>query len=192
MYRLMRNIHLGLGLISVLMALVFAVSSIVIVYRPLLNTKPTETETAVTLPADARSAPRAAALALMTGHGLRGDLRDIQEKDGRVTFHIVRPGEVSDVAYAVSSGDATIKTKRQSALETLVSLHTNHGFWHEYMPSNLWAALALFASLGLLLLGLSGIYLWFQHHKERVIGGVLLGFSLIFGFTALLLTRLQQ
>jgi hypothetical protein len=36
----MRNIHLGLGLIFVLMALVFAVSSLVIIYRPWIETKP--------------------------------------------------------------------------------------------------------------------------------------------------------
>ena len=58
--------------------------------------------------------------------------------------------------------------------------------------SNLWAALSLLASIGLLLLGATGIYLWFVHHNERIIGGALLGFSLIFGFVTLVLTRLQM
>ncbi|MEZ5353809.1 MAG: PepSY-associated TM helix domain-containing protein [Bryobacteraceae bacterium] len=188
----MRNIHLGLGLVFVLMALVFAASSMVIIYRPLLNTKPVDTETTVKLSPDAAASPRAAARLLMTSHGIRGDLRQAQERAGRFHFQIARPGEMAEVVYEPSSGEAKIKTRRQGALETLVHLHTNHGLWHEYMPSNFWAAIALLTSIGLLLLGVSGIYLWFQLHNERLIGGILLGFGLIFGFVTLLLTRLQQ
>jgi len=192
MFRLMRNIHLGLGLTCVLMAIVFAISSLVIIYRPLLNTQPLETESNVRLSAGAAANPRTAALALMTEHGVRGDLRQIQEKGDRVTFRIVRPGEVADVAYTRSTGETSIKMRRHSALETMVQLHVNHGLWHEYTPANLWAAISLLASVGLLLLGGSGIYLWFAHHSERVIGGILLGFSLLFGLITLVLTRSQQ
>jgi len=188
----MRNVHLGLGLIFVMMALVFAVSSLVIIYRPWLKTKPVDTETVVQLSPEALQNPRAAALSLMTAHGLKGDLRQIEERGDNVRFRIVRPGEMVDVSYSRTAAQAKIKTRRQGALETLVQLHTNHGLWHEYMPANLWAALSLLASLGLLLLGASGIYLWFAHHSERKIGGILLSFSMIFGIVTLVLTRLEQ
>jgi hypothetical protein len=56
---------------------------------------------------------------------------------------------------------------------------------------NLWAALAFFGSAGLLLLGLTGIYLWFVRYRDWI-GGVLLGFGVIFGAITLVLTRLQQ
>jgi hypothetical protein len=192
MFRLMRNIHLGLGLIFVLMALAFAVSSLVIIYRPWLNTKPHDSESTVRLAPEAAANPRAAARLLMVAHGLKGDLRQIQEQGDSVRFRIVRPGEAAEVAYSPSTGEAKIKLRRHGALETLVQLHTNHGLWHEYVPSNLWAAISLLASAGLLLLGLTGIYLWFTHHSERLIGGILLGSGLIFGFVTLLLTRLEQ
>jgi len=192
MFQLMRNIHLGLGLIFVLMALVFAISSLVIIYRPLLNTTPQDTETAVRLSPDDAASPRVAARVLMTAHGFKGDLRQIQEQGDTVRFRIVRPGEAAEVEYARSTGEARIKKKRQGALETLVHLHTNHGLWHEYAPSNLWASISLLASAGLLLLGATGIYLWFAHHSERVIGGILLGSGLVFGLVTLYLTRLQQ
>ncbi|MBI4908109.1 MAG: hypothetical protein HY820_31075 [Acidobacteria bacterium] len=188
----MRNTHLGLGLLFVLMALVFAISSLVIIYRPMLNTKPTDTESTLKLSREAAANPRAAAMELMTTHGMKGELRQIREAGERVSFRIVRPGEVVDVAYTTSKGEAKIKTRRHGALETLVQLHTNHGLWHEYLPSNIWAAISLLTSVGLLLLGASGIYLWFAHHSERLIGGILLGSGLIFGFVTLLLTRLQQ
>jgi len=192
MFRLMRNIHLGLGLIFVLMAMVFAISSLVIIYRPVLNTKPQDTESVVRLSPEAAASPRAAARSLMMAHGIKGDLRQIQAKGDRVSFRIVRPGEAAAVVYEPSKGEAKIKMRRHGPLETMVQLHTNHGLWHEYLPSNLWAAISLLASVGLLLLGGTGIYLWFAHHSERMIGGILLGFSLVFGFVTLLLTRLQQ
>jgi hypothetical protein len=192
MFRLIRNVHLGLGLAFVLMALVFAISSLVIIYRPWLDTKPRDTESTVRLSAENMASPRAAAQTLMTNHGIKGELRQIQEKDDTVRFRIVRPGESSDVTYAPSTGEARIKTRRHGVLDTLVQLHTNHGLWHEYVPANVWAALSVLASAGLLLLGATGIYLWFAHHSERLIGGILLGSGLIFGFVTLLLTRLEQ
>ena len=191
MFRLMRNVHLGLGLVFVLMALVFALSSMVIIYRPLFVPKPVETETGVQLAPEAMESPRAAAHWLMVNQGLKGELRQIQEKDGRVSFRIVRPGNAVEVSYA-AAGKAKLKTRRFSAEDTLVQLHTNHGFHHEYLPSQLWSAIGFLASVGLILLGLTGIYLWFAHHQERVIGGVLLGFSLVFGMVAMVLTRLEQ
>jgi hypothetical protein len=188
----MRNIHLCLGLIFVLMAIVFAVSSLVIIYRPWLNTKPRDTESRIQLSRQATATPRAAALALMADHGLKGELRQIQTKPDAVSLRIIRPGEVADVQYFPASGEGTIKVRRQGILETMVQLHTNHGLWHEYVPSNIWAAISLFTSIGLLLLGASGIWLWFAHHNERLIGGILLGSGLVFGFVTLVLTRLEQ
>jgi hypothetical protein len=56
MYRLMRNVHLGLGLVFALVALLFGVSSLVIVYRPLLRSAAQSTETTVQLSARPRRA----------------------------------------------------------------------------------------------------------------------------------------
>ena len=192
MFRLMRNIHLGLGLVFVLMAMVFAISSLVIIYRPWLEPSPTDTETPVKISAGAAGTPRQAALELMSQHGLVGELRQVQEEGDKVTLRIVRPGEVANVEYSRSSGEGVIKLRRHGALETMVQLHVNHGLWHDYFPAQAWAAISLLSSIGLLLLGASGIYLWFAHHKERVIGGVLLGSSLLFGLVTLTLTRMQQ
>jgi hypothetical protein len=72
----------------------------------------------------------------------------------------------------------------------LVQLHTNHGFWHEFLPSNAWALLSLLGSIGLFLLGATGIYLWYCHHEERVIGSVLLVVGLLYGITTLVLSRM--
>ena len=192
MFRLMRNIHLGLGLTFVLMALIFAVSSLVIIYRPWLGSSPHISESTVQLSVEAAANARAAARELMADHAMKGDLQQIRENGDIVSFRIVRPGEVVEVKYGRSTREATINTRRHGALETLVQLHVNHGLWHEYVPSNIWAAMSLLASVGLLLLGATGIYLWFAHHSERLIGGVLLGLGLSYGFITLILTRLEH
>jgi hypothetical protein len=188
----MRNIHLGLGLLFVLMALIFAVSSLVIIYRPWLQSSPRISESTVQISLEAAASARGAARELMADHGMKGDLRQIQEDGDAVSFRIVRPGEVVEVKYGRSRGEANIKVRRHGALETLVQLHTNHGLWHEYAASNVWAAISLLASAGLLLLGVTGIYLWFAHHSERLIGGILVGLGLSYGLITLVLTRLEQ
>lgn len=192
MFQLMRNIHLGLGLVFVLMSLVFAVSSLVIIYRPWIKTSPTISESTIQIPAEAAANARAAARELMTVHGMKGELRQVQEKGDAVSFRIVRPGEMIEVEYGRATREARVKVRRQGTLETLVQLHVNHGLWHDYAPSNLWAAISLFASIGLLLLGATGIYLWFAHHSERLIGGILLVSGLAYGLITLVLTRLEQ
>jgi hypothetical protein len=146
----------------------------------------------VRISSEASASARAAARELMADHGLKGDLRQIQESGDTVSFRIVRPGEMVEVQYGRPSGEAKVKVRRHGALETLVQLHTNHGLWHEYAASNVWAAISLLTSAGLLLLGATGIYLWFAHHRERLIGGILMGFGLAYGLIALVLTRLEQ
>ena len=180
MFQLMRNIHLALGLLFVLMASIFALSSLVIAYRAWLPQTPVDSERSVQIDeASAGTPPRALARALMQREGLKGD-----------RFRILRPGTQVDVEWERSTGQATLKTRRMGALQMMVQLHTNHGFWHDFWPSNLWAGFSLLASVGLLLMGASGIYLWFAHHSERLIGGVLLAVGLIYGLTTLVLTRL--
>jgi hypothetical protein len=112
----MRNIHLGLGLIFVLMALVFAVSSLVIIYRPWIETKPRVSESTAQISLEAVANPRVAARELMADNSLKGDLRQIQEDGDVVSFRIVRPGEAVEVEYGRSKGEAKIKVRR-------------HGLW---------------------------------------------------------------
>jgi hypothetical protein len=190
MFRLMRNVHLILGLLFFFYAMLFAASSLVIIYRPWLKLTHDVQERIVPVAAEQAQTPRALALELMQSHGLKGDLRDIKQDGGMIRFVIARPGTQADVKYSASAGEARIKTRRDGFLETLEHLHTNHGFWHEFVPANAWSLLSLLGSAGLLLLGASGIYLWFCHHEERVTGFVILTLGLVYSLTTLVLSRL--
>jgi hypothetical protein len=70
-----------------------------------------------------------------------------------------------------------------------MQLHTNHGLHHDFWPAQVWSILTFLTSIGLFGLGASGVYLWFAHHKERLIGGAILGIGLAWGLTTLFLCR---
>lgn len=191
MFRLMRNTHLVLGLLFVAMALVFALSSMVIIYRSWIpKDEPEETERVVSVAPEDATTPRTLARELMSSQDLKGTLGQIEEETDLVKFRIFRPGTEVRVEYSRTSNEAVLKTRRWGALEMLVQLHVNHGFWHDYGPANAWAAFSLLTSIGMLLLGVSGIYLWFMHHDERLIGGVLLGVGFGNAIVTLTLIRL--
>ena len=151
--------------------------------------EPEESERVVTVSPQAALSPRALARELMTTQGFKGTLGRIEEDSESIRFRIARPGTEVRVEFARSSGEATLVTRRWGALEMLVQLHLNHGFWHDFAPANLWAAFSLLTSIGMLLLGASGIYLWFMHHHERMIGGILLGVGFGHAIVTLVLIR---
>jgi len=185
----MRNVHLILGLLFFFYAMLFALSSLTIIYRPMLKLTRHSEERTLQVAAEKATTPRALALELMKHHEMKGDLRDIKQDGEAIRFVISRPGTESEVTYSPSTAEAKIKTRREGFLETLVHLHTNHGVWHDFLPANAWALLSLLGSVGLLLLGITGIYLWFCHNEERVIGFVILTFGLAYSLTMLVLSR---
>lgn len=189
MFRWMRNTHLALGIGFFFVALLFAVSSVVIIYRPWFPGGPERSGQSLQLAPGMEA--RAVALELMRSHGAKGDLREVKEADGEVRFSIWRPGTHLEVRYQRDSGQATLAERRYNVYETLVQLHVNHGFWHDFLPANLWSLLSLGLSVGLLLLGVSGIYLWYKHPQERTIGNILLALGFAIPLIALAVVRWQ-
>ena len=192
MFRLMRNIHLSIALTVIVMAMIFAASTIFFMYRSWFPDEVTETERTVQVAAEAAGTPRELALELIRNHGLKGEVQNVAETDEGYTFRIFRPGVEHSVAYSRATGEATIKERRWQLGQTLMQLHTTHGFWHESWAATLWSAFSLAASLGLILLGASGIYLWFVNRAERLVGGILLAVGLSYGLITLVLTRMDS
>ncbi len=192
MFQLMRNIHLGLGLALFVMALMFALSSLFVVYRGWFPNEVTETDRTVQVATEVATTPRALALELIRNHGLKGDVLGIEQDAETIRFRVFRPGTEHRVEYSKATGVVNIQDREWQLGQTLLQLHVTHGFWHDSIPQNIWAALSLLASFGLLLLGASGIYLWFEHHNERVIGSILLTVGLSYGLITLVLTRMDS
>jgi hypothetical protein len=191
MFRLMRNIHLGIALTVIVMAMVFAVSTIFFMYRSWFPDEITETERTIQVAADAAATPRDLAMELNRDHGLKGEVLGITETDDGYTFRIFRPGAEHSVEYSRATGVATIKDKQWQLGQKLMQLHTMHGFFHESTTAWLWSAFSALTSLGMLFLGASGIYLWFVNRAERVVGSIILTVGLGYGVIMLILTRMQ-
>lgn len=190
MFQLMRNVHLILGLVFVFFAFIFAASSLRIIYRPWLSDSRQDQEQTIQIDAAKATSPRALALELMRNHDLSGDLRQVNESDGVMKFRIARPGTNAAVEYVPGSSEVKINTQRWGWQEMLVQLHTNHGFHHEFLPASAWALLSLLGSIALLLMGATGIYLWFCLNEDRLIGSVLLVLGLVYGLTSLIWSRM--
>ena len=66
-------------------------------------------------------------------------------------------------------------------MDQMTWMHATFGVEHEYGPHNLWGVLMLLTSVGLLVLGGTGLYLWFRMRSERRVGSILLAANLVFG-----------
>ena len=74
-------------------------------------------------------------------------------------------------------------------MEMISRIHHLAGLRHEYELLNVWGFFVAFVSVALFALGATGVYLWFKHYNERVIGMILLGISLAYGLTLIVLVR---
>src|SRR5262245_24587657 len=102
MFRLMRNVHLILGIAFFFYAMLFALSSLTIIYRPWLKPLRESQQRTVQVTTKSGWTPRALAFELMQNHGLNGELRDIKQEAKEIRFSIVRPGTESSVTYSGS------------------------------------------------------------------------------------------
>ena len=189
MFQWMRNTHLALGLAFLLFALLFAASSFRLAYRDWFSGDPVTSERVVEIPQASAADARALARELILRHGIKGELRTVGKTDGRIEISVGRPGDLTDVVYSPESGQATLKRRQYDFWQTLVHLHLNYGTHHDFLPLQLWSALTLLTSLGLIALGGTGIYLWYSLRKERLVGSVFLVAGLVWGVGTLILCR---
>jgi hypothetical protein len=188
-YRWIRNTHLWLGLLAAAFLLMYGVSAVQMSHNAWFSLKPTVTEQRLSL-APGTSDPRAVARELMDNHGARGELLQARSTAAGSALRIQRPGTVYEVEYTAATGEARMRTQTVGFMGMLNRIHHVAGLWHEYRLLNVWGFLVGLVSVALLLSGLTGIYLWFRMYDERVAGGILLGASLAYSLTLILLLRL--
>lgn len=187
MYRLLRDTHLLLGLFLFVFILMFGVSSLHFSHRSWFDSEPATTESTVAVDPGQASTARQLARHLMAEQGFRGGLHDVRDAEGEIRFNISRIGTVHDVRYTPGSREAHVKTRAFPFMNMMTWMHTTFGMQHEYAPHNVWGALMLLTSVGLLVLGGTGLYLWFKLRAERRIGLVLLLGNLVFGAVLIVL-----
>ncbi len=189
MYRWMRNTHLFLGLFTFLFLMVYAVSSVQMAHNQWFSMKPAVSENRFSIPGESGSSARAVARRLMDQQHLRGELAQVRQTGAGFSFRIIRPGTVCEVDYSRAAGEAKVRTSVTGFMGMLNRIHHVGGLWHDYPLLNIWGTFVAVVSAGLILLALTGIYLWFMFHNERVIGAVLLAVSLAYSLTLVVLIR---
>lgn len=187
MHSLIRNTHLMLGLFSVLFLMMYGLSAFQMAHGFLFDLRPAVTTSTIGISPGRQ--PREAAQELMNGHQLRGELRDIRTHPDGWNFRVVRPGTVYEVTYHAATGATDVKTSTAGFWGMLNRIHHVGGLWHGYSLINIWGAFTGIISLCLLLIGATGVYLWFKMYNERRIGAILLGGAVAFGLVMVTLIR---
>jgi hypothetical protein len=188
-YRLIRDLHLYLGLFISPFVLVFSVSVFFIVHswlpRIAPETSTTRVVSALPLPGDLQKLsgrPLIDALKpILEKAGVRGEVGFVQNmvKEEKLIVPVTIPGRETTFSLSIASGEATIVTRETGLADALLTLHKSPGQhgpairrnWF-YMRAWRWMAdatvyLTLFISV-------SGIYLWYVLRAERSVGYLLL------------------
>jgi len=189
MYRWLRNTHLFLGLFSCLFVLMYGISSVAMVHTSWFPRRPAISESRITVSAEAASSARALARELMDRHGIRGELVGAQTTPDGFRFRISRPGLHHFVTYSNGSAEARVEKRVVGVIHTLSDIHHVSGLESEDWLANVWGFFIGIVSVGLIVLALTGIYLWFKIHTERLTGSILLAISLGYSLTVMLLLR---
>ncbi len=170
MYRWIRTTHLCLGLFALFFLLMYGITGVQMSHDDWFDLEPTVSESRLTVSGDDA---RVVARQLMDRRDMSGELRRIRMTDEGFEIQIVRPGTQYDVTYSRTAKVATVRTSKKGFLGTLNRLHHIGGLQHKYGLLNFWGMFVALVSLGLLLLGASGVYMWFKH---RLPAGRLLHF----------------
>ena len=104
------------------------------------------------------------------------------ESDGTLTV------EIAQSEFPDPTGNQVLVKKRVFPFAGMLTwMHVTFGISHEYPLHNFWGWLMLLTSVGVLVLGVTGVYLWFKIYRERLVGSILLFGNLLFvAVTALL------
>lgn len=189
MYKLFRDIHLALGLFSAVFLLAYGLSAVQMAY-PIYRAKwKNSTETFV-VPDGVDVAPRPLARWLMDNRGLRGDLETVQSTSTAVSLTIMRPATRHDVKLDRATRRAEVTTGVMNVVGMLNRLHHAGGLWHDYWAINVWGWFLALVSVFLIIVALTGVYMWFKRHRERRVGTIVFVAGLAWGISLLFLVRM--
>lgn len=188
-YRLIRDLHLYLGLFSSPFVLVFAISVFFLVHAWLPKIAPETSNTrvvsALPLPGDLQTLSGRPlidalkpALEKADVHGEVGFVRHMV-KEEKLIIPVTIPGRETIVTISIASRGATIVTRETGLANALVTLHKLPGQhlvnirmnWF-YMKAWRWMADATVYLI--LFISVSGLYLWYALRAERKVGLILL------------------
>ena len=189
MYSTIRNLHLLLASIALPFLLMYGVSAVQMAHTGWFDMKPAVTEQTLALApglADGRDVARAV---MERVPAAKGELQTVQATPAGFALRIVIPGTVNEVRYTRGTGATQLKTSVGGVMVMLNRLHHAAGFGHGATSLDLWGGAVAIVSVVLVLVGATGVWMWFLRRTERTTGAVLLAINLAFALTLILLIR---
>lgn len=189
MYSTLRTVHLLLASLSLPFLLMYGVSAVQMSHGAWFTLTPAVRESVLSLPPDLADARVVGREATARANDVRGELASVVIGD-EMTLRLVLPGTVHELRYRRQTGETRVTTSVSGAMGMLNRLHHAAGLWHEPRPLQLWGGAVAVVSVALLLLGASGIWMWFVRRSERRLGVVLLAMNLTIAGALLVAMRL--
>lgn len=188
-YRTLRDLHLAIGAFCAPFLLVYAVSAVQMAHPRLTFPESRERTWETTLAPGERD-PSAVREALRARHYVRGELLSQRAQDGVLHLAVARPGRRYAIELETATGAVRVRETVSTPAFLLNRLHHARGLWNREPVANAWGAAVVVVSLGLLLLTLSGVWLWLERPKERRVGLAVLGTSTLFALALVVAIRL--
>jgi hypothetical protein len=188
-YRLIRDLHLYVGLFISPFVLLFAISVFFLVHswlpRRASETSTTQVVSALALPGDLPNLsgrPLIDALKpTLEKAGVRGEVGFVRHmvKEQKLIIPVTIPGRETTVSISIANREATIVTRETGLAHALVTLHKSPGQHGPDIRMNwfymrAWRWMADSTVYLILFISVSGIYLWYVLRAERSVGLILL------------------
>jgi len=192
-YRWVRQFHLWIGAWGALAAILYGITGLVMNHRFGLDAWPQGDnselgKTSLVVPAEARATPEQLSLWLRAEQGLDAQVirKGSPGKDGKPAKWTLGGGTASDswsLDYVPGEERLEVKRSSHTLLAALNRLHKGYG-------SQWWILLADSFAIGMILLGLSGIWMWARGRSAKemvlsVMGLSTLLFLAVVGFALL-------
>ncbi len=189
MYPTIRTVHRLLASLCLPFLLMYGVSAVQMSHGAWFTLTPAVRESVLSLPPDLADARAVARAATARANDVRGELTSVVIGD-EMTLRLVLPGTVHELRYRRQTGETRVKTSVSGAMGMLNRLHHAAGLWHEARSMRLWGVAVAVVSVALLLLGASGIWMWFVRRSEQRLGIVLLAMNVAIAVGLLVAMRL--
>lgn len=121
---------------------------------------------------------------LMRQLGIAGEIHEIKRNsaDDQFSFRSGRPGQIFNVEARFDTQRATVTQIDLNVWGVLSGLHTftgvsmnDPGRERDWVVTRIWSVAMDAVALGLMILVLSGVYLWYRLKPKRLLGLVVLG-----------------
>ncbi len=187
-YPALRTIHLLAGAFALPALAMYGLSAVQMAHTRWFVMKPVVHEVEEAMPPGYTDG-RLLARELMVRRELAGEINSVAATPTGLTARIAVPGTVHEIRYDRATGHAHIKTSVAGFMGMLNRLHHAAGLWAEYVPLKLWGVLVGLVSLATIVLGATGIWMWWLRRPERKLGLVLIVANLAFSLTVLWMMR---